>query len=333
MKLGFAAVAPLLLCLATGVAQAQCEPGENVIKFSHVVAGQGHPKGEMANALAARINTEMQGMACMQVFPEAQLYDDKDVMEALLLGDVHLAAPSLSKLENYTFQYRVFDMPFAFENMEAVRAFAASRTGQDLRGAMSEYGFTGLGYVFNGLKQFSARRPLLVPQNAEGLTFRIQESDVATSMIEALGASAKRLPFEAVRDALEHGDVDGQENTWSNIYTAGFFKHQDGVTETNHQVLAYLVVASSDWITSLDEDTRLQFLSILESVIANANGEADAINRANRQRLIEAGIPVRELTADQRRAWRAAMEPVWHEYEDLIGQSLIDAALASNGRM
>jgi len=332
MKLGFAAVAFFGLCLSSAEVQAECEPGEEIIKFSHVVAAQGHPKGEMANTLANRINEEMQGKACMQVFAEAQLYDDKAVMEALLLGDVHLAAPSLSKLENYTFQYRVFDLPFAFENMDAVRAFAASEAGQDLRGAMSEYGFSGLGYLFNGLKQFSATRPLFVPQNAVDLTFRIQESDVAMSMIEALGASSRRLPFEAVRDALKHGEVDGQENTWSNIYTAGFFKHQDGVTETNHQVLAYLIVASSDWLNTLDEQTRLQFLSILESVIAQSNSESDAINMANRQRLIDAGTPVRTLTPDQRRAWRTAMEPVWREYEDMIGQSLVDAALASNGR-
>lgn len=330
MKTFYPAVLMLGLFGAPAFAQATCEPGETVIKFSHVVAAEGHPKGEMATALAARVNREMDGTACMLVFPMSELYDDNDVMEAILLGDVHLAAPSVSKLENYTFQYRVFDLPFLFDDMDAVQRFVGGPMGQDLLDAMSDYGFAGLGYLFNGLKQFSASRPLLVPGDAEGLTFRVQASDVATSMVEALGARARQLPFEEVRAALQKGLVDGQENTWSNIYTAGFYEFQEEVTATNHQLLVYLVVTSKEWLDSLDNDVRLQFLSILGEVIEAANMRADGINQASRQRIVEAGGTVRELTGDQRRQWRSVMAPVWDEYETMIGVDLIDAAIAAN---
>ncbi|MFP3366067.1 C4-dicarboxylate ABC transporter, partial [Pseudoalteromonas sp. SIMBA_148] len=96
MRLLIVAVSALSLTMFAGQAQAQCDDGEMVIKFSHVVAEKGHPKGVAATLLANRVNEEMNGTACMEVFPNSTLYDDDKVMEALLLGDVQLAAPSLA---------------------------------------------------------------------------------------------------------------------------------------------------------------------------------------------------------------------------------------------
>ena len=122
-------------------AHANCDPGEIVIKFSHVVSANGHPKGEMANGLAERINKEMNGKACMQVFPSSQLFNDDKVMEALLLGDVQLAAPSLSKFEAYTKKYRLFDLPFLFQDMNAVNKFTGSDAGKGLLNAITDKGY------------------------------------------------------------------------------------------------------------------------------------------------------------------------------------------------
>ncbi|MGB5773889.1 MAG: C4-dicarboxylate ABC transporter, partial [Sedimenticolaceae bacterium] len=107
------------LAVATGPALANCDPGEIVIKFSHVTNTDKHPKGIAAALLEKRVNEEMNGKACMQVFPNSTLYDDKKVLEAMLNGDVQLAAPSLSKFEKYTKKFRIFDLPFVFEDVAA----------------------------------------------------------------------------------------------------------------------------------------------------------------------------------------------------------------------
>ncbi|MDD7911718.1 MULTISPECIES: DctP family TRAP transporter solute-binding subunit [Pseudovibrio] len=329
-KLYLAAAAASLFLSAPAFASAGCDDGEVVIKFSHVVAAQGHPKGEMAAALADRINTEMDGKACMQVFPSSQLFDDDKVMEALLLGDVQIAAPSLSKFEAYTLKYRVFDLPFLFSDMDAVTRFTKGEKGQELLGAMSDVGFVGLGYIFNGLKHFSANRPLLEPSDADGLKFRVQTSDVAVAMIEAMNANAQKLAFKEVYGALQTGVVDGQENTWSNIYTQKFFEVQDGITETNHQLLTYLALTSQEWLDSLDPDVRDQFLAIFTEVTDEYNSRATQINEENKQNIISAGTEVRQLTPEQRQAWVDVMTPVWAKFADDIGQDVIDAAVASN---
>ncbi|MCS6762419.1 MAG: DctP family TRAP transporter solute-binding subunit [Candidatus Devosia symbiotica] len=318
------------MALGTQTAIAQCDDGEMVIKFSHVVAATGHPKGDAANLLAQRVNDEMNGVACMEVFPNSTLFDDDKVMEALLLGDVQLAAPSLSKFEAYTLKYRLFDLPFLFVNLDAVSRFFATDTAKDLLLATEDVGYRGLGYWSSGLKQFSANKPLMLPSDGNGLKFRIQTSDVAEGMIAAMGGSAQKLAFSEVYGALQTKVVDGQENTWSNIYTQKFFEVQDGITETNHQLLAYLLVTSTEWLDSLELEVRDQFLTIAEEVTVSINDSVAAREAANRQNILDAGGVIRELTAEQRQAWVDAMKPVWSEFEDDIGTENIAAAEAAN---
>lgn len=329
-KLLLGAVSAAALMLSANAASANCDDGEMVIKFSHVVAATGHPKGDAATLLADRVNEEMNGKACMEVFANSTLFDDDKVLEALLLGDVQLAAPSLSKFEAYTLKYRLFDLPFLFSSLKAVDAFTTSEDGKQLLTVMQDVGYTGLGYWSSGLKQFSANKPLNLPSDADGLKFRVQTSDVAVAMIEAMGGSAQKLAFKEVYGALQTGVVDGQENTWSNIYTQKFFEVQDGITETNHQLLAYLLVTSTEWLNSLDDEVRGQFLTIVEEVTAEANASVAAKEAGNRENIMKAGGEIRELTTEQRQAWVDVMKPVWSKFEEDIGADLIAAAEASN---
>ncbi|MFT6657690.1 DctP family TRAP transporter solute-binding subunit [Maritalea sp.] len=315
--------------MATPAMAGECDSGEIVIKFSHVTAETGHPKGEAAAAIAKRINEEMNGTACMEVFANSTLFDDNKVMEALLLGDVQIAAPSLSKFESFTKKYGVFDLPFLFSDMDAVNKFTQGPVGKDLLNAINDKGYVGLGYIYNGLKHFSAKKPLISPSDAAGLKFRVQTSDVAVAMIEAMGGSAQKLAFAEVYGALQTGVVDGQENTWSNIYSKKFFEVQDGVTVTNHQLLTYLAITSTEWLDGLDPAVREQFLTIFNEEVVAANAKATALNEQARENIVAAGGIVRELTPEQRQVWVDTMKPVWAQFADDIGQDVIDAAVAA----
>ena len=304
-----------------------CDDGEIVTKFSHVTNSDRHPKGLAASLLAERVNAEMDGTMCMEVFPNSTLYNDDQVLEAMLQGDVQLAAPSLSKFENFTKVFQLFDLPFVFPDIDTVDQFQAGQTGEDLKDSMQRRGLQGLAFWHNGMKQMSANVALEAPSDADGLKFRVQPSDVIIAQIEALGASAQPMAFSEVYGALQTGVVDGQENTWSNVYGQKFFEVQDGITETNHGVLDYLVVASVDWLDGLPEDARTQFETILEEVTQERNAAVDEVNAEARQAILDAGGTIRELTPEQREAWVEAMRPVWDQFADDIGQETIDAAV------
>ena len=333
MKLMTTLVASAVFALGTQTAFAACDDGEIVIKFSHVTNSDRHPKGIAASLLQERVNEEMNGKACMEVFPNSTLYTDEKVIEAMLSGDVQLAAPSLSKFEAFTKQFRLFDLPFMFKNIAAVDAFQTSETGAKLKGSMARRGLMGLEFWHNGMKQFSASKPLELPTDAAGLKFRVQPSDVLVAQMEALGSSPQPMAFSEVYGALQTGVVDGQENTWSNIYGQKFFEVQDGVTETNHGIIDYLVVASVDWLDGLDADVRDQFLTILREVTVARNGEAFAVNEAAKQSILDAGGVIRQLTPQQRQAWVDAMKPVWSQFEGDVGADNIAAAQDINASM
>ena len=318
------AATSIVLGTSTAYASSACDDGELVIKFSHVTNTDKHPKGIAASLLEQRINDEMNGKACMEVYPNSTLYDDGAVLEAMLQGDVQLAAPSLSKFEKYTLAYRIFDLPFMFKNMDVVDTFQNSDKGQALLASMERRGLSGLGFWHNGPKQFSANRPLLFPGDAEGLKFRVQTSDVLVAQMNALGASAQPMAFSEVYGALQQGVVDGQENTWSNIFGKKFFEVQDGVTQTNHGVLDYLVVTSTEWLDGLAPDIRAQFLQIFAEVTAERNAAVGEVGEANRQAILDAGGIIRTLTPEQRQKWVDAMKPVWAQFASDVGQDNID---------
>ncbi len=314
------------LLVSASPAFANCDSGEIKIKFSHVTNTDKHPKGIAATLLEKRVNEEMNGKACMEVFPNSSLYDDNKVLEAMLNGDVQMAAPSLSKFEKFTKKYRIFDLPFMFKDINAVDQFQNSATGEKLKKAMRRKGLLGLAFWHNGMKQMSANKPLLMPADASGLKFRVQASDVLVAQFKQLGANPQKMSFKEVYGGLQTKVIDGQENTWSNIYGKKFFEVQDGVTETNHGIIDYLVVTSTEWWEGLPSDVQGQLGTILKEVTTARNKESYKVNQDNKNKIIEAGGTVRTLTDAQRQAWVDALKPVWAKFEGDVGADIINAA-------
>jgi len=328
----FVTAAVLAISLSAGMASAACDDGEIVIKLSHVTNSDKHPKGIAATLLESRVNEEMNGKACMEVFPNSTLYNDDQVLEALLQGDVQMAAPSLSKFEQFTKVFSIFDLPFMFKNIAAVDEFQNSEAGQAMKTSMTRRGLLGLAFWHNGMKQMSANKPLVLPTDAAGLKFRVQPSDVIKAQMQAIGVSPQPMAFSEVYGALQTKVVDGQENTWSNIYGQKFFEVQDGTTETNHGIIDYMLVTNTDWWDGLPDDVRTQLATIVEEVTTSRNAESTTVDLEARAAIIATGAVVRELTPEQREAWITAMKPVWEQFTADVGQENIDAAQAINAK-
>ena len=302
-----------------------------VVKFSHVVA-EHTPKGQGALKFKELAEKKLPGKVQVQVFPSSQLFGDAKEMEALLLGDVQLIAPSLSMFDRYTKKIQLFDLPFLFDDVEAVDRFQASPKGQELLTSMKNRGLVGLAYWHNGMKQLSTNRDKLErPEDVKGLKFRIQASDVLEAQFRALGANPQKMAFSEVYQALQTGVVDGQENTWSNIYSQKFHEVQKTIAETNHGVIDYMVVTNAKWWDGLPADVRKGLSEAMAEATAYANKMAEDLNQQDRKRIADAGkARIQKLTKDDVAAWRKAMEPVWKKFEGDIGRDLIDAALKSN---
>lgn len=322
--------------LAAGVAAAAllgsnfAASAQEVIKFAHVVAPN-TPKGQGAGYFKKRAEEILGDKVKIEIYPNSQLFDDSKVLAAILRGDVQFGAPSLAKFGKWTKKLQVYDLPFLFKDMDAVSCFQNGEKGQELLGAMSSKGLTGVGYWHNGLKQLSANKPLRTPADAEGQKFRIQSSDVIAAQFEAVDAVPQKMAFSETYSALQTGVVDGQENTWSNIYSKKFFEVQDYISESNHGLLDYMVVTSTKWWDGLDPEIREGLAQAMNEASEYANNLSADLTAEQRQAVIDSGeTEILQLTDAEFAAWREAVKPVWDEFADDIGQDVIDAAAACN---
>jgi C4-dicarboxylate-binding protein DctP len=301
-----------------------------VMKFSHVVA-ENTPKGQMANKFKELVAEKTGGSVVVEVYPNSQLFGDDKVLEAMLLGDVQLAAPALSKFSRYTDVLALYDLPFLFKDLDAVDRFQQSEQGQAMLDAVSKKGLIGLGYLHNGMKQLSSSKPLRVPEDASGLKFRIMSSEVLEAQFEAVKAAPLKKPFSEVFTLLQTRAIDGQENTWSNIYSKKFFEVQPYITESNHGLLDYMVVTSKEFWLGLPDEQRAQVKEALDEALAFGNQIARDKAVEDKKLIAESGrSEIIELTPAERDQWVDAMKPVWKKFEKEIGAELIDAAFQSN---
>jgi len=301
-----------------------------VIKFSHVVA-ENTPKGQGALMFKKLVEERLAGKVEVQVYPNSSLFGDGKEMEALLLGDVQLIAPSLAKFEHYSKGVQVFDLPFLFDDIAAVDRFQKGEAGQQLLRSMEDKNITGLGYWHNGMKQLSANKPLREPKDARGLKFRVQASAVLDEQFKAVRANPRKMSFAEVYQGLQTGVVNGAENPYSNIYSQKMHEVQKYITESNHGLLDYMVITNTKFWNGLPADVRGELEKILDEVTVAVNKQADELNQADKQRIIDAGTTeIIDLTPEQREMWREAMKPVWKKFEGEIGADLIKAAEAAN---
>ncbi|MBX3585329.1 MAG: TRAP transporter substrate-binding protein [Ramlibacter sp.] len=322
------AAALLFLALAPGVAGAAL-----LIRFSHVVA-EDTPKGLAANRFKALVEQRSEQRIRVAVYPSARLYGDLDEMEALRLGAVEMVAPSLSKFGRIGFpEFELFDLPFLFDSNSEVRRVTQGAIGQRLLVQLRQQGLVGLGYLDNGLKQMSANRPLLAPEDFKGLRMRIQFSRVLASQFKALGARPVPLAFSETARALATGVVDGTENPVSNFWTQGMHKYQTDLSLTDHGYVGYAVVANGRFWNSLSEPDRTLIEQALREALEYGNQIADTQNAKALEALREAGTTrIHVLSPAQRARLRKVVQPVYDELAQRIGGSWIEEAQKALGR-
>ncbi|WP_373631888.1 TRAP transporter substrate-binding protein [Janthinobacterium sp. BJB304] len=297
-----------------------------VIKFSHVVATD-TPKGQAAERFKQLAEKATNGKVKVELYPNSQLYKDKEELEALQLGAVQMLAPSLAKFGPLGVkEFEAFDLPYIFPTKTALYNVTEGEIGKSLLKKLEPKGITGLAYWDNGFKVMSANKPLHTPADFKGLKMRIQSSKVLDAQMRALGANPQVLAFSEVYQALQTGVVDGTENPPSNMYTQKMHEVQKHVTVSNHGYLGYAVIVNKKFWDGLPPDIRTQ----LEKAMREATTFEKAIAQRDNDQALEAikkagKTQIYTLTVQEQAEWRKALAPVQKAMEGRIGKDLISA--------
>lgn len=312
---------------APGLAQ---EP--TVIKFSHVVAPD-TPKGKASLRFKELAEKYTDGKVKVEVYPNSQLYKDKEEVEALQLGAVQMLAPSFAKFGPLGVkEFEVFDTPFLFADKAALRKVTDGPEGKKMLERLDAKGITGLAFWDNGFKIVSANKPVKVPDDLLGTKLRIQSSKVLEAQMKAWGAVPQVMAFSEVYQALQTGVVDGTENPPSNMYTQKMHEVQKYAALTNHGYLGYVVIVNKKFWDGLAPDVRANLEKAMSEATVFANEIAQKENDDALEAMKKSGkTEFYTLTDADRKAWASSVKPVYTEVSGRVGKDVLDAVASAAG--
>jgi C4-dicarboxylate-binding protein DctP len=303
-----------------------------VIKFSHVVSPDA-PKGKAALLFKQLAEKYTDGKVTVEVYPNSSLYKDKEELEALQLGSVQLLAPSISKFGPLGVkEFDVFDPPFLMSDDTHARAMMASPMMADLNKKLEDKGVKPLAYWDNGANDYTANKPLLMPEDFQGMKMRIQGSKVLDAAARQLGAIPQIIAFGELYQALQTGVVDGEDNVPSNIWTQKFYDVQKYMAISQHGRLTYSLITNKTFWDGLPADVRpgldravTEATTFFDDTAAHDNAAAiDQIKATGK-------VDIHVLTDTEKQAWIAALMPVHKEMEGRFGKDFIAAIYKASG--
>lgn len=302
---------------------------EITIKISHVVAEK-TPKHQGALAMKKYIEEASGGKIKVQVFPNSQLFGDKDEYENLIADNVQFIIPDMAKMVKVDPGFNIPSMPFLFTNDKAAQDFWDGEKGQEIFKRIEKDGAIGLAMWPNGAKHVTNnKRPIKTPKDFDGLKARTQGGQVLEKLYGTLGAGSVSIPFSELYTALQQGTADGQENTFSNIESKKFDEVQKYMTVMGHTRVDYLLATNTKFWNSLNEPTKKIVQEGVDKGTEVARSSANSINAEAYTKIKERGnIEIYELNEAEIQAFRDALKPVYDEYGPIIGEEIIQDAMS-----
>ncbi len=305
----------------TASAQAQTE-----LRFGHV--GEPGSLFELsANEFARRANEKLGDDYEVVTFGSSQLGTDEELLQKLLLGTADFALPS-TVMSSVVPEFGMFEMPYLVKDREHMKRIEEEVVWPTLAPAAEAKGYKVLGVFENGFRHITNNvKPIEKPEDLQGVKLRTPSGEWRVKMFQAYGANPTPMSFSEVFTALQTGVVDGQENPFTQIYSARFHEVQDYLSLTGHVYTpAYVLAGKNKW-ESLPEDVR----QILEETVKETQAyvyenaarlEEELLTKINE----ESDIEVNEADKD---AFIEASKPIYEEFGNQVegGKAIVDKAV------
>ena len=321
MTLIRAALTAAALSLIAGGALAQTE-----IKFGHV-GEPGSLFAASAEEFARRANAKLGSKAKVVVFGSSQLGGDKELLQKLKLGTVDMALPS-TVMSSEVDLVGIFEMPYLVKDRDHMKKIEKEIVWPTLAPAAEKKGIKIIAVWENGYRHITnSKRPINGPDDLKGLKLRVPEGKWRVKMFQAYGANPSPMKFSEVFTALQTGVMDGQENPFTQIYSAKFQEVQKYLSLSGHVYTpAYLVVGTRHWNT-LPPDVRQILEDTAKETQAFVYETAAKEDTALLAKLKQGGMEVNEVDKD---AFVAASKPIYAEFGTEVpgAKEVIDRAVS-----
>lgn len=313
--------------IAVAAVPAFASKAKYVLKVGYILPETQSDHIIMRDVFKKDVETLSEGQIAVELYPNAQLGGDRELIESVQLGTVEMAIPATSAIAGFEKRFQVFDLPFLFKSKEKAFEVLDGDLGRKLNELLPPLGMVNLGYAENGFRHVTnSRRPIHTPEDLKGLKLRTMENPLHMSFFKLLGANPTPMNFGELYTALQQGIVDAQENPVVLVYTSKFFEVQKYYSLTGHVFSATMLVTNKNFLDSLPDDLR----KIVEDAARRYCVEQRKMAEEQEQEFLEAlkatGMEINELTDEEKALFVEATLPVYDQFRGEIGDELVDMA-------
>lgn len=316
---------------SNGSSDGEASAESYVIKMGHA-ASQDHFAQDSAEKFKELVETNSDGKITVEIYPNGQLGGEREMVEAIQLGNLTMAFPSSAVLVAFSPSMAVWDLPYLFKDHATAHRVLDGEVGQEILDSLSDKGIKGLVYWENGFRHLTNnKKPVATVDDMKGLKIRTLESPMQIKFWSATGANATPIAFTELYAALQQGTVDAQETPLSLMYSMKFFEVQNHLSLTGHLYSPWPVLINQNFYDSLPED--------LQKVVMDAAVETRDYNRqlskedeAKSLDLLTAeGMEYTELTDEQKKGFQEAMSTVYEDVKAEVGAEIFDRLMEDVG--
>lgn len=263
---------------------------------------------------AELVHERSNGRITIDVFPSAQLGEEKAVIEQVQLGAIEFTRVSTGPMAEFNAEYGVFSLPYIFDSDEHLWTFLRGDYGEKLLDSLEQSKMKGLAYYSSGARSFYARQPLNSLEDLKGLKIRVQQNKLNIELMDALGASATPMAYGEVYSSLQTGVIDAAENNFPSYYSSKHYEVAPYMILDAHQrVPEVLLISKATWDKLSKEDQDLIKQAAVDS-IAYQQEEWAKYEKESEEAVRAAGSTIVEVT--DLKPWQEAVKPVIEQYRE-----------------
>lgn len=335
--IGVLSLALILLITACGSESASNsgdgskEKEQYTIRIAGGAVGPEHSLTKTFNFLKEKLEENSDGKFKVDLKVAGELGEDREIIEAMQMGEVHLASPSPAALGGFNKSVAILDMPFLFADRETAYSVLDGDPGKMILTNLEESGFKGLGYFENGFRNVTNNvKPIESIEDIKGLSIRTMQNQTHIEAWKLLGANPTPMAFGELYTALQQGTVDGQENPFGLILANKFYEVQKYITVTNHVYAPNVVITNKAFIEGLPEDLQEVFVNAVNEAIDYNRQLAQEEETTAREALEAEGMEVYEFSKEDLQKMQEIVEPVYDKFKDDIGADVVKTFLEAS---
>jgi tripartite ATP-independent transporter DctP family solute receptor len=269
-----------------------------------------YPTAEGITFMGQRLEEWSNGQLGVKLYAGGQLGEEKDTLEITILGGIDLARVNMAPVNSIAPDTAVLSLPFLFRSIEHMRKVLDGPVGDEILASLEAHGLIGLAYYDSGARSFyNSQRPLRSVADLAGLKIRVQNSELAVAMVDALGANPTPMGFGQVYEALLLGTVDGSENNWPSYVSTGHFEVAPHYTLTRHTMIPEILVISTYRWRQLTVEQQGLVRRAAKASVPFMRARWDQMVQVSKARALAAGVQLVE--PDNLEPFIAAMKPVY----------------------